>query len=589
MTRPSEPSIDVSQGPLPLPAIVAALFLLWAFHGPFLLAPLHASEWSVLAASDGSSRALWPGELLWRAEVRACQENATAHRLVGLLLETSIWLFLVLAVGRRRNLGVAALLATAFLLHPAHTEMSCRLSLRPVLFSEWLLALGVVFWRRRSSLTDLVAPACLFGGALGLPAVSLLALPTVLFASSHGRGWLLASALIVGGVVGAWHGPAATLSMASSLAAADGLVRPDQLGLTLAVSGSSWTGLAVLVGLLGLLVACSPQGGRDRGTALAAAALLSVVLVAVLRPQRLDQGRLGATLTADSLVAGVAVLTWLCGWMADRSWKKMLAVVLVAAVLWPGWRQARLAQDEQGLLEQAVALAPDQAEFRFLLAEAQLVEALQMRDQQIDSDWHRPAEKALRNVEYALRTQSGLQEGRLLRCRIYLVLGDVDLAREESKVLLAENPSFLPALLLRAELELASQQPLEALSWLRAARNHPQREQAEGPYQAVLQELMGLIQRAIESRQPDQARYWCEKLLRIAPEEHDVRIALAHSYIMQGKPERALDELSAVLEQAPDHILAIRAKVVIHEQLGNSTESQQLRQRLLQLGDLPTR
>lgn len=554
----------------PLPMWLLAAFLLLAIHGAQFGRPSILGEHGLLSG-DTRIEGWFPGRFWLQAEMAVLGSSELLHRGVGLLLELSILTLGTLALMPALG-ALSPLLVAAYLVHPAHTDAALRLDQRSVLVSELLLAAAACLyqrgWPHRGRWLPL--PVAMVG-AVGLPGHAIAGSLFLLGSGANGRARLGGAACLAAAAsVPLWMG-APVPSFAGVWSVLEVLAQPWRVGLV--QSGPpSWLNAGICAGAVAVGALCLDDRRSFATTRWVLAAGATILLSPWLRPSRPDLEFVGEALTADAALAPWLVLLLLLAASARGGRVFLVALLLLASTT--GWRSARLFQNEQRLLDHAVARAPQHAGLQVLRGEFFLRQEAKSADELLE--WVGKAQAA---SEAALAADPDLVAAMLLRARALLRQGLLRDAEEDCEAALRDHPGHVPALVLRGEIAWQLRDVPDALRWLRSARNQPGQHEGQRMYQQVLDQLKGEIERALLADDSRTARRLCDWILQVAPENLDVRVARARTYDLDGKPDLAIQELEKVIQEAPLDGTALQALIVLHERLGNVEEARKYRAR----------
>ena len=565
------------------PWAIAVTAMLWLVHAPLLGNPpgwLDAELWSGTLRFEGWLPATW----LARAEFLVEGTSLELHRALALVLQSAI-LLSAPWIARRAGVPGLWLLAPAALwcLHPAHAEVSWRLALRTVLYSECLLWIAVCAWFLRGStpamrMTSTVC-ALITGGAAatGIPAVAALAVPLLWYGG--GRGRLVAVGPLVGAGVQLWlsleGGDFGARLLPDGAALWRTALWPLDIGVFASPAAAWWWGVAAA------LAAAFVALGRRRALVITSATALAAAIASVLiGPVRADREQLGAGTTPESallpmaLLAAVAFLT-LRGRLAPLA----LIGTAVALVL-AGFPRQRAFDDEDAYFARACEQRSDSAPLQRLRAES-LLRTIETYSNPVDRDDRAVA--AYQCVQVARRLGESSVELDRLEITALAYMGRTQKARDKWEALAQGEEGNASLRILRADIELLGRQPLEALRWIRPARGEGG-PLAEARYARIVVACYERIHAALADGSAAETRRLCALLLDIAPAEREAAELSAHTYVMEERWEEAIEAFEEVRRKYPQSLVALSALVKLHERDGDEERANELRAELLRKG-----
>ncbi len=553
----------------PLPAVLAAMVLVGVVHWPLVSTPALFQEGPLIRGEMEIESSL-PGATWLETEIRWFGPSLISYRWIPFLFE----LFTIVAVARwvswrGSHGGLAALLAAAYLLHPARTETVVFLGLRSVWFSELMLGIGVFLCSPSARRVPWLVGSVFLGiGAFGLPAVVAAALPLGLLLGGT-RAWWPAAGLLLGSVANFVGESAPFLPRLASIQAAEMVLAPWNVGLLHPVVGS-WEGLWLL-GLLGGLTMLAAPRWRRASLWTAVATVLATASVTRWRAPRLDLGLPETSLTPENLLPAVAMglsLLFLVG--RGSRWRQALVLVVALGAMVPGALRVRHFQSERELLDHALTVHEESPYLWVQNGQALLREPRPISDS---------APEALESADRALQLDSELIAARELRSLSLVLLGEYDKACRESDVLLAERPDDAEPRRIRGRIESIAGQDFESVRWFREAAELDR----QGPRTELfvaMERCYARIEESLQTATPEETRRWCERLLEVAPNDPRAREVRAHTYAAEGNLDRAVKEFEELREQAADPSLALRALIPLLERIGDQDRAREYRRQL---------
>lgn len=563
-----------------LPLFLGVL-LVAAWHGPLMRTGALLEEHSLLA-SPGGVHGWVPGVLFAKLELLALQ--AQAHRAVGLMLEVLLVVCATMVLRRQGTFMLAAVaLPVVYVLHPAHTETSLLLSSRPLLVCEVLLVVGALGLGSSRTSTHRLACVALAAGDVGMPAALALALPFLCGSPSlrgTRRTWAVL-ALWAGFLVGVWG----RSMQGATWQGLDGWPvwwQPGTLGLVLSTGTSGWIPAGAFLVMALVLRFLAPVASRRAVDLALVAVALTLLAGPAVRPQRLDLGRVGQELTPDVFLPFLAAALILFH-VATRSaeGRRRLLPLLLLVVLAPGWLHASRFRDEGRLLEAAARSQPGSPSVHQAFAEYHLRQVLQVAEPlRYDT-----AREALAEANQAIRLGAG-RRARSAQCLALAWLGKPGEARESWSRLVADQGRTAALLMLRGDLELALQDPWEALRWFREASDRADHRGPERRTAELLDQLHARIEASFRTSTPAETRSLCDQLLAAAPDDLRAWEARAATFLLEERFEDAADACQDILDFAPVSRVALRGMIQALEAMERADEAAIYRRRLLDLGGM---